>query len=57
MAWFFAPLVFFLLVGVVGFKTTVGAAKLDIVDSSHFGDVLCMEGWTFWSKTLCVIMS
>jgi len=53
MAWFFAPLVFFLFVGVVRFKMTVGAAELDIVDSSRFGDVLWMEGWTFWSKTLC----
>jgi len=26
---------------------------LDIVDSSRFGDVLWMEGWTFQSKTLC----
>ena len=31
MAWYFAPLVFFLFVGVMRFKMTVGAAELDIL--------------------------
>ena len=52
MAWFFAPLVFFLFVGVWRFKVAPAFVELNVNDASLCCGEFLTKNWTFWLGNL-----